>query len=149
MMRAAILIGSLLFSVPSNVKALNNVELIANTSVPVNTLTQSEAAAIFNGKITKWRDGTDIKVYVLPSSNPTTIELFTAVLGILPSTYWQNLLFNASELNVPFVPNISSNEIGLYNAIDCTPGAIGYISVIELDFYHKKTDAVKIIDLTN
>lgn len=147
MIRVAILVGSLLASIPSNVQS--EIDIIANQSVPIDTISRSEISAIFTGRKTKWNDGTDIKIYVMPSFNPATVEFFTGYLGILPSTYWHNIIDDSSESEVVFVPNLTPSDFSLYNAIDCTPGSIGYIQHSEYLYYHFGVDSTKVIKITH
>lgn len=151
MIRIALLLGVLLFSTPidTNATHMGSVVIVGNSTTAPKELSIREIRSLFWGKTRKWENGTPVKVYVLPSSNPATLEFFSSYLGILPSTYWSNIFKQEERGDGIFVPRISPSESALYHSVDCTPGAIGYITKGEYEYHEHNDDMVDSMNVTH
>lgn len=124
-----------------------HVLIIGNSSSSPKELTTKKLRDIFWGRDRKWENGTPIRVFVLPSSNPMTLEFFTQYLGVLPSTYWSNILKQSGD--DVYLPTVSPTEAALYHSVDCTPGSIGYISDSEYEYHENENDMVDSMGVTH
>lgn len=75
---------------------------------------------------TRWQDNSPIIVFTLPKKHPTHIRFSKDTLNIFPyqlDLIWNKLTF--SGLGV--APHKVSTQQALIEAVERTPGAIGYI----------------------
>ena len=105
------------------------VEVIVNKTVPVSTLSVANARAIFGMRQVKWPDGSLIRVFVLPDTNPVHGALCKERLNIYPYQLrqsWDRLVFSGMAQ----APTEVASEDEMVTRVASTPGAIGYVSKI-------------------
>jgi len=116
------------------------VDVIANKSVSLNSLTLASARAIFGMRQVKWPDDAPIRVFVLPDDNAVHGALCKERLNLFPYQLrqsWDRLVYSGMAQ----APNEVSSEAELLNKVAATPGAIGYVRKV------KAHDPVKILNI--
>jgi ABC-type phosphate transport system substrate-binding protein len=116
------------------------VDVIANRSVSLNTLSLASARAIFGMRQVKWPDGTPIRVFVLPDEHPTHGGVCKERLNLFPYQLrqsWDRLVYSGMAQ----APSEVASEEELMNRVAATPGAIGYVRKV------KANDPVKILNI--
>ncbi len=114
------------------------VEIIANRSVGVNTLSLAAARAIFGMRQAKWPDDARIQVFVLADSHPTHVAVCKERLNLFPYQLrqsWDRLVYSGMAQ----APIEVASEEELVNKVATTSGAIGYVRKV------KPNDSIKII----
>lgn len=120
--------------------AAQAVEIVANRSVDVNSLSLASARAIFGMRQVKWPDGTPIRVFVLPDDNTTHGAFCKERLNLFPYQLrqsWDRLVYSG----IAQAPSAVSSEEELMSKVAATPGAIGYVRKV------KNNDPVKIVNI--
>jgi len=100
--------------------------VIVNASVQANNLTRSELRQIFTGHLQYWSDGKKIHVFVLDDTNALHKTFCREKLQMFPyqlSRLWNQLTYSGQGVTPTHVPS----QVALINAIEHTPGAIGYM----------------------
>lgn len=115
--------------------------LVANRSVPVDSLERSEVAAIFLSQNAHWDDGSAVKPVTLRTSDVR--EEFAQVVhgkdDLALRKHWQRQIFTGRGTPPPERPN----DEAILDYVARNPGAIGYVSSgAKID-----TSAVKIVAL--
>ena len=93
----------------------------------VDSITSTEAADIFLGKLTKLPDGTRVTVIEHKDGDPVKDEFYEKVVGKTPSqlkAYWAKLVFTGE--GVP--PKEYAGDKSVLERVAATPGGIGYVS---------------------
>lgn len=88
--------------------------------------TRDELREIFFGRQTLWRDGTPLKVFVLPDQHPLHIRFSKEVLGVYPyqlRSAWDRMIYSGTGTPPTLVESLEQMK----TLIKETPGAIGYI----------------------
>lgn len=114
------------------------VEIIANPSVSIDSLSLASARSIFGMRQVKWPDNSHIQVFVLADTHPTHVALCKERLNLFPYQLrqsWDRLVY----AGMAQAPTQVRNEEELVDKVAATPGAIGYIRKV------KPNDAIKII----
>jgi ABC-type phosphate transport system substrate-binding protein len=114
------------------------VEIIANSSVSIDSLSLASARSIFGMRQVKWPDNSHIQVFVLADTHPTHVALCKERLNLFPYQLrqsWDRLVY----AGMAQAPTQVRNEEELVDKVAATPGAIGYIRKV------KPNDAIKII----
>lgn len=97
-----------------------------STSTPL-TMTSDEIRMIFTMRITRWENGTRIRLVMLPVTSSEHKEFLWEVLGILPSRHKRSIekkIYNGKSL--PPIPVDSFDE--MIKVVGKTTGALGYIN---------------------
>ncbi|NVK56887.1 MAG: hypothetical protein HWE26_14885 [Alteromonadaceae bacterium] len=100
--------------------------VLANLSVDVETLSPAQLRMIFAGRTQFWPDGSRIRVFVLPSSDPLHQAFCRTQLNVYPyqlERIWQRVVYSGQGI-APHV--VSSPELLIENIVN-TPGSIGYM----------------------
>ena len=116
------------------------VDVIANKSVPVKSLSLASARAIFGMRQVKWPDGTPIRVFVLPDNHVLHGAVCKERLNIFPYQLrqsWDRLVCSGMAQ----APSEALSEEELLNKVATSPGAIGYVRKV------KANDPVKILNV--
>ncbi|MEW6678877.1 MAG: hypothetical protein AB1421_13230 [Pseudomonadota bacterium] len=103
------------------------VEVIANKSVPLAKISLGSARAVFGMRQVKWPDGSLIRVFVLPDSNPVHGALCKERLNLYPYQLrqsWDRLIFSGMAQ----APIEVASEAEMLASVAATPGAIGYLA---------------------
>jgi len=127
---AGILIPILLFFLCSFSSAAGGLEIIANPKGATESLDASTLRGIFGMHMTRWPDGTPIKVFVLPDDNPEHEKFAKTFLNTYPHQLrrnWDRLVFSGTG-NAPIKVE---DEQEMLKMIRSTPGAIGYVESVE------------------
>jgi hypothetical protein len=89
-------------------------------------LSQEQLREIFFVRQSKWRDGTPIRVFVLPDDHPLHIRFAKELLGVYPyqlRSAWDRMLFAGT--GVP--PTVVDSVEEMRRRVNETRGAIGYL----------------------
>jgi len=100
-------------------------ELIANPSVPIDSLSASNARNIFTMRSQSWPDGSPIKVFVLRDENPLHKQFSKTHLHVFPyklRRIWDRNIYSGTGN----APTTVDSEEEMIEAIATHPGAIGY-----------------------
>lgn len=140
-MNIKIVIVTTFFLLTCAVNGFGQVVVIANKSVPVDTLNKTDLLDIYTGDIKKWSDNQPVVVFDL-KSNVEAKEAFYKFLGKsfsrMKSIWLKKMLSGEGE-----PPALMSSEEELLKKVISTPGAIGYVS------HAKVSEEVKILVAVN
>lgn len=103
-----------------------DVTVVANPSVPDQTLKRPTAWAIFSMRLRTWPDGSATNVFVLNDNMPLHAEFTKKILDTFPYQLrraWDRLVFSGTGQAPTEVESIDE----MYRRIVSTPGAIGYL----------------------
>ena len=103
------------------------IEVITHPQVAESSLTKSQLQRIYTMRQLRWSDNSAIIVFVLPSQHNIHKRFAKERLQIFPyqlNRIWHKLTY--SGLGV--APTIVASQEELIQAVNKTPGAIGYIS---------------------
>ena len=59
-------------------------EIIVNSGVMISDISRSHVRQIFSARVTRWEDGSAIRVYVLPDESPLHQEMCKSLLDLCP-----------------------------------------------------------------
>lgn len=98
--------------------------VVANKSVPVNSLSKSELQSIFLGEKTKWDDGKPIKLYVMGegSAHRSFLESIVEKSSSQFEIYWKKLVFTGKAA----APKVINDSGDLVATVARQVGAISY-----------------------
>lgn len=117
----------LVFTVPARAQVI-----IANVPDEANYRSISAFRSIFLMRLTEWKDGSPVKVFVLRASDPVHVDFCKTVLGVFPyqlQNAWDRLVFSGTGQ----APTIVSSVDEIKRLVNTTPGAIGYIGSADVD----------------
>jgi len=117
------------------------INVITHESVAINTIDTKLLRRIYSMRQQRWANNMPIVVFVLPSQHPVHVKFSKEVLNIFPyklDRIWNKLTF--SGLGV--APKLVRTEAELIQAIKSTPGAIGYVEVIE------KEEQINVVEIS-
>jgi ABC-type phosphate transport system substrate-binding protein len=123
--RARILLPILLYCL-STFAFATEMEIIANPKGASEYLDASTLRGIFGMRVSRWPDGTPIRVFVLPDDNPVHAEFAKRILNTYPHQLrrnWDRLVFSGTG-NAPIQVK---SEREMLDRIRSTPGSIGYV----------------------
>ncbi len=121
--RARLIIAALLLA---GANLAGAVELIVNQSVPVATVSRPLARLIFAAKVTRWEDGSPIRVFVLPDEALLHQEMSKGILDLYPYQLrlaWDRVIYTG----IGQAPITVANEAEMRMRVASVPGAIGYL----------------------
>jgi len=101
-------------------------EIIVNNSVPAYHYSLNEVRAMFVMRLTQWKNGETIKVFVLPDDHPVHKSFTKNNLNMFPHqlrSIWNRLVFSGTGT----APTQVSSLEEMQEAISNTPNAIGYL----------------------
>lgn len=87
---------------------------------------REELREIFFGRRTRWKDGSPVRVYVLPDNHPAHIRFAKEILGIYPyqlRSAWDRMIFSGTGSPPIVVESLEQMQAH----VNQTPGAIGYL----------------------
>jgi len=122
--------------------AENNLVIIANNQVPVNSLSSEEIKNIFLGKKTQWDNGEKIK-FVLFKKSELSKKFLKEYIKKTPSQYkryWKGLCFTGKART----PKTFQTQKDIIEYISNNKNTIGYINI-----QVNKKDKLKIISIKN
>lgn len=102
------------------------VELIVNSDISAQPISQSTLRAIFSMHLRQWPNGKPIRVYVLPDDNQIHVSFAKEVLNTFPHQLrrsWDVLVFSGSGQ----APSVVQTPEEMLQKVASTPGAIGYL----------------------
>lgn len=105
----------------------DEVVFIANTDIPVSSLTRDEVKRIFLGKKTAWEDDGGKIVFAVQKKTDASTLFFTKYVGkslYQYSIYWKKRVFTGKGK----APLTFPSDLELAAFVSKTPGAIGYVS---------------------
>lgn len=89
-------------------------------------LTREDLREIFFGRRTRWPDGSQLRVYVLPDQHPIHIRFAKEILGVYPyqlRSAWDRMIYSGTGAPPVVVESLDQ----MLTNVKQTPGAIGYI----------------------
>lgn len=106
----------------------DNPVIVVNSAIsPQFSLSPNTLNAIFGMRLRKWDDGSVIKVFVLPDSDPLHVAFSKNILRVFPyqlRSAWDRLVFSGTGEE----PIKVDSEQKMRESVSSTPGAIGYLS---------------------
>jgi len=99
--------------------------LIKNTKA--GEVSADDARLIFTLRITRYSDGTLIKVFVLPRDSATTRDFSMSYMKMTAFRWWE-LLDSYAVSGKSNLPIVVDTEQDMYRAITSNENAIGYIN---------------------
>lgn len=106
--------------------AQNSMVVIVNRAVAVDKVNTNQAAQIFLKQIQTWPDGQLIQPVDIKEGSPLRNEFYSKVVGRSPGqmrSYWARQAFTG----MGFAPREFATAEDVHQAVQATPGAIGYI----------------------
>ena len=119
--------GCLLVLLLSLGMAVEAAKLIAHPSVPQDQLSKNAARLVFSLRLTRWPDGSGVRVFVLPDNAPLHRQFSKQRLGLFPHQLrrvWDRQLYTGTGQ----VPVEVASEEEMLSRVRSTPGAVGYLS---------------------
>jgi ABC-type phosphate transport system substrate-binding protein len=113
-------------AVLSGVGPVSAVEIIVNPGVTMSEVSRPLARLIFGAKVTRWEDGSAIRVFVLPDESPLHQEMSKGILNMYPYQLrmaWDRIIYTGIGL----APIQVANESEMRKQVAAVPGAIGYV----------------------
>jgi len=101
-------------------------EIIVNNSVPAYHYSLNEVRAMFVMRLTQWKNGETIKVFVLTDDHPVHKSFTKNNLNMFPHqlrSIWNRLVYSGTGT----APTQVSSLEEMQEAISNTPNAIGYL----------------------
>ncbi len=102
------------------------VELIVHPGVAALEVSRPLARLIFGAKVTRWEDGSAIRVFVLPDESPLHQEMSKGILDLYPyqlRAAWDRVIYTG----IGQAPVQVANESEMRKQVASVPGAIGYL----------------------
>ena len=102
-------------------------EIVTHPLNSTHSLSVSTLRSIFSMRMTQWPDGTPIRVFVLGDKNPLHAQFSKQILGVFPHQLrraWNRQIYSGTGQ----APARVESELEMYEMIESTPGAIGYLT---------------------
>lgn len=107
--------------------ALRAESVIVSRDVPQQSLSRDFLLAVFSMRVTRWPDGSPIRVFVLPDRHAAHHRFVKQRLRIFPyqlRNIWDRQVFTGTGE----APREVSDTAEMYLQVSQTPGAIGYLN---------------------
>jgi len=104
-------------------------EIIVSPDVPVQSLSRSEARALFSMRKTRWPNGRPTRVFVLAEDSPAHQSLCKEALDLYPYQL-REAVMRGVYTGVTQAPTHVESEEEMKWLVARTPGAIGYVTVM-------------------
>ncbi len=102
------------------------VDLIVHPGVAETEISRPLARLIFGARVTRWEDGSAIRIFVLPDESPLHQEMTKGILDLYPYQL-RNAWDRAIYTGIGQAPVQVANEAEMRKRVASVPGAIGYI----------------------
>lgn len=106
----------------------DSVKIIANSSLDQSELDRSMVRSMFSVRLRQWPDGSPVKAFVLPDSDPVHQQFCREQLGTFPYVLratWDRVVFTGTGI----APEVVKSEQEMKRKVESTPGSIGYVLV--------------------
>ncbi len=106
------------------------VDLVVHPQVPASEISRIHARAIFAARVTRWEDGSPIRVFVLADNAPLHQDMAKTLLDIYPyqlRNAWERVTYTG----IGQAPIEVKSESEMRRQISSTPGAIGYLGKVQ------------------
>jgi hypothetical protein len=107
------------------------VDVIVSPSLTSTKLDRSLLRSVFTMRLRQWPDGSPVRVFVLPDSDPLSDQFYRERLGMYSYVLrraWDRMVFTGTG----FAPTVVQTEKEMIERVRSTPGAIGYVGKREL-----------------
>lgn len=107
------------------------VDVIVSPSLASTKLDRSLLRSVFTMRLRQWPDGSAVRVFVLPDSDPLSDQFYRERLGMYSYVLrraWDRMVFTGTG----FAPTMVQSEKEMIERVRSTPGAIGYVRKREL-----------------
>jgi ABC-type phosphate transport system substrate-binding protein len=107
------------------------VDVIVSPSLASTKLDRSLLRSVFTMRLRQWPDGSTVRVFVLPDSDPLSDQFYRERLGMYSYVLrraWDRMVFTGTG----FAPTMVQTEKEMIERVRSTPGAIGYVGKREL-----------------
>ena len=128
------LLAVLLLFVASTASPLESapaVDVIVSPTLASTRLDRSLLRSVFTMRLRQWPDGSPVRVFVLPDSDPLSDRFYREHLGMYSYVLrraWDRMVFTGTG----FAPTVVQTEKEMIERVRSTPGAIGYVRKREL-----------------
>lgn len=112
-------------SVASPLDSAPAVDVIVSPSLASTKLDRRLLRSVFSMRLRQWPDGSPIRVFVLPDSDPLSDQFYRERLGMYSYVLrraWDRMVFTGTG----FAPTVVQTEKEMIERVRSTPGAIGY-----------------------
>ena len=120
--------GALLWCCSASPAIADSVKVITSPEHAQQALDRGFIQAAFTMRLRRWPDGSPVRVFVLPDTDPAHAEFSREELGTYPYVLrgiWDRLVFTGTG----FAPTVVSTEEEMSRRVRSTPGAIGYVRI--------------------
>jgi hypothetical protein len=127
----AVLLLRLVASTACPLESVPAVEVIVSPSLASTKLDRSLLRSVFTMRLRQWPDGSPVRVFVLPDSDPLSDQFYRERLGMYSYVLrraWDRMVFTGTG----FAPTVVHTEKEMIERVRSTPGAIGYMRKREL-----------------
>ena len=103
-----------------------SVDVIVSPSLASTKFDRGLLRAVFTMRMRQWPDGSSIRVFVLPDSDPLSDQFYRERLGMYSYVLrraWDRMVFTGTGL----APTVVQTEREMIERVRSTPGAIGYV----------------------
>ena len=107
------------------------VDVIVSPTLGSTKLDRSLLRSVFTMRLRQWPDGSPVRVFVLPDSDPLSDQFYRERLGMYSYVLrraWDRMVFTGTG----FAPTVVQTEKEMIERVRSTPGAIGYAGKREL-----------------
>jgi hypothetical protein len=108
-----------------------SVDVIVSPSLASTKLDRSLLRSVFTMRLRQWPDGSPVRVFVLPDTDPLSDQFYRERLGMYSYVLrraWDRMVFTGTG----FAPTVVQTEKEMIDRVRSTPGAIGYVRKREL-----------------
>jgi hypothetical protein len=112
-------------------ESAGSVDVIVSPSLASTKLDRSLLRSVFTMRLRQWPDGSPVRVFVLPDSDPLSDRFYREQLGMYSyvlRSAWDRMVFTGTG----FAPTVVQTEKEMIERVRSTPGAIGYVRKREL-----------------
>lgn len=112
--------------------------IIVNTGVEEQSIPLVTVRTIFSMRLSHWKSGAPIRVFILPDDHPVHVRFSKQILGMYPYQLrwaWDRLVFSGTGQ----APIQVATEEEMKRRVANTPGAIGYLTGSKTDEMVKVT----------
>jgi ABC-type phosphate transport system substrate-binding protein len=121
-------------------------EIIVNPAQANVQLDRELLRAIFTMRVRSWPNGSPVRVFVLPDSDPLSDQFYRQQLGMYSYVLraaWDRMVFTGTGL----APTVVQSEEEMRERVRRTPGAIGYVSSKDGNALFRRTHPALLIAL--
>jgi hypothetical protein len=137
------LLSMALMAFGGNVSA-QTISVIVNSKVEVKEMTIQELQEVFTLKRGYWRNGSRVKIFIMPSDSITARRFIVEVLQLSPAMYF-DLIESAYAMGKSNIPTTVPRAETVIIKVMITPGGIGYTDIPESKLNVDNVTVIKVM----